>query len=111
MGQGDSFSGRTENEEGYGPQRVEAPPSAPVTIPATATVAANAFSAVLIQSTPKSAIAVGTVRIPAPVQPVSSNEYSLHHTVLWIKCSYCFFVCFFQYQAYDAYALQLPVWS
>lgn len=78
IGQGEStwqepVSGRIGNEESYGPERVDASPSAPVTIPVAATVAANAYSAALIQSTPRSA-PIGLVRIPeqsASVQLVS----------------------------------------
>lgn len=56
---------RSEDADGYGPERVNNPPSAPVTIP-TAAAAANAYSAAYAQpAAPAAAPAVAPAVAPA----------------------------------------------
>ncbi len=63
---------RSEDADGYGPERVKNPPSAPVTIP-TAAAAANAYSAAYAQpAAPAVALAVAPAAAPAHVPQQSA---------------------------------------
>jgi len=68
-GQQGSVSDRSENAEGYGPERVNNPPSASVTVPTAATT--YTYSAALTQSVP---VGIAPARLPeksTAAQPVS----------------------------------------